>query len=201
MLKNSFDILPQTEPEFIRKDTLYRKKYIYTLAKVVNSSSNLQKNYITLNVGAKQGIEKDQAVINSLGVVAVVKDVSANFSTATSILNIDQKIISQVKKDGSYGPLAWDGKDYHYAYLTDIPTHVFLRKGDTIITSNLSDYFPEGITVGTVESYLRKQGDAFYTVKVKLSTDFKKLNYVYIVKNNYKEEKDSLEQAIKAGIK
>ncbi|MFL5752099.1 MAG: rod shape-determining protein MreC, partial [Bacteroidia bacterium] len=109
----------------------------------------------------------------------------------------DQKVICKVKKDGSYGPLAWDGSDYRYAILTDIPTHVKLAKGDTITTSALSDIFPEGIMAGVIEEFERKQGDAYYTLKVKLSTDFKKLNHVYVIRNNYKAEQDTLEQKIK----
>ena len=133
----------------------------------------------------------------SYGVRRVVKDVSKNFCTATSVLHKEQKVICKVKKDGSYGPLSWDGSDYRYAYLTDIATYVKITIGDTICTSSLSDYFPEGINVGTIEKFERKQGDAFYTIKVKLKTDFKKLNHVYIIKDNYKQEKDSLENVLK----
>ena len=55
--------------------------------------------------------------------------------------------------------------------------------------------FPEGIKVGTVESYEQKSGEPFLTVKVKLVTDFKKLNYVFVIKNKFKVERDSLESA------
>lgn len=196
LMKSSYDILNNSEPVFIKNDSLFRKKYNYHAAKVINSTSNLEKNYLTLNIGSNQGVVKDQAVINSEGVVGVIKDVSANFSTATSLLHKEQKIICKVKKDGSYGPLSWDGSDYRYATLTDIATHVRLVIGDTICTSAISDYFPEGINVGVVEKFERKQGDAFYTVKVRLKTDFKKLNYVYVIGNNYRAEKDSLEKLL-----
>jgi rod shape-determining protein MreC len=193
-VKSSFDILPKQE--FVREDTLYRKKYVYTMGKVINSTINRRSNYLTLNIGSNQGIEKDNAIINSQGIVGVIKDVSPNFSTAISILHKDQKVICKVKKDGSYGPLSWDGSDYRYATLTDIPTHVKLVAGDTICTSALSDIFPEGISVGVIESFERKQGDAFHTLKVRLTADFKKLNYVYVIKNTYKAEQDTLEKKI-----
>lgn len=197
LLKTSYDIIDKREPEFLKNDTLFRKKYAFKVAKVINSTTNLSKNYLTLNIGYNEGVEKDQAIINSDGIVGVVKDVSKNFCTATSVLHKEQKVICKVKKDGSYGPLSWDGSDYRYAYLTDIATYVKITIGDTICTSSLSDYFPEGINVGTIEKFERKQGDAFYTIKVKLKTDFKKLNHVYIIKDNYKQEKDSLENVLK----
>lgn len=194
-LKSSYDILPQKV--FTINDTLYRKKYVYMQGKVINSSTNNRSNYLTLNIGSNQGVEENNAIINTDGIIGWVKNVSPNFCTAYSILHKDPKVSCKVKKDGSYGGLIWDGNDYRYATVIDIPTHVRLLKGDTIVTSALSDIFPEGVMVGFIESFERKQGDAFLTAKIKLSADFKKLNYVYVIKNEYKLEQDSIELKIK----
>ena len=135
------------------------------------------------------------AVITSSGVVGQVKDVSDNFCTVMSLLNSKTTISSKIKKDGSYGPLMWDVDDnYSIATLHDIPTHVRLITGDTIVTSAYSLTFPENIMIGKVESFVQKSGDFFYTVKVKLSTDFKKLSHVYIVNNILKDEQEELEK-------
>jgi len=177
-----------------KNDTLYKQKYIFTQAKVINNSSNLRSNYITLNMGAEQGITHDMAIINSEGIVGVIKDVSKNFSSALSILHKDVKVNCMLKKDGAYGPLSWEkDDDYMSATITDIPIHAKIKAGDTVVTSALSSIFPEGIMVGYVKSFERKSGDAFFTVKVNLSTNFKKLNHVYIIKNVFKAEQDSLE--------
>ena len=101
-----------------------------------------------------------------------------------SILHKDMGVNCQLKKDGSYGPLIWDGADYKYCLLKDIPTHAKIKAGDTVITSELSGIFPEGIMVGTVENFERRQGESFYTVTVKLSADLKKVNHVDTKKND-----------------
>ena len=177
-----------------KNDTLYKQKYIYTNAKVINNSTNLRSNYLTLNIGSAQGITHDMAIINSEGIVGVINNVSKNFSSALSILHKDVKVNCMLKKDGSYGPLSWEkDDDYTSATITDIPIHAKIKSGDTIVTSALSSIFPEGINVGTVKSFERKSGDAFYTVKVNLSTSYKKLNHVYVIKNVFKGEQDSLE--------
>lgn len=175
-------------------DTTFHQKYTFTSAKVVNNSTNRRNNYLTLDKGSKQGIKKDMAIITSTGVVGYVKDVSDNFCTVMSLLNSKAIFSSKIKKDGSFGPLSWDdGDDFGTATLHDIPTHVRLIPGDTIVTSAFS-YFPENIMIGTVESYVQKSGQYFYTVKVKLSTDFKKLSHVYIVTNIMKDEQEGLEK-------
>lgn len=178
-----------------KNDTLYKQFYEFISGKAINNSVNKRNNYLTLNIGKAQGIEHDMAVINSNGIVGIVKDVSENFASVMSILHKDVRVNCQLKKDGSYGPLIWDGSDYRYSNLMDIPLHAKIKKGDTIITSSLSGIFPEGIMVGTVDTFEKKQNESTYTVKVRLSADFKKINHVTIIKNNYKVEKDSLEKA------
>ncbi len=195
----SFSVL--TDGWFAVNDTIYRQKYVYTNAKAVNNSTNLRNNFITLDRGYKQGIKKNMAVISSAGVVGHTQDVSENFCTVMSVLNSKTTINAKFKKDGSFGPLNWDGVSYEFATLNDIPTHVKMVKGDTIVTSQNSTMFPENIMVGTVESYYREEAKPFFAVKVKLSTDFKKLTHVYIVENKLKQEQDELEKKSEEGNK
>jgi rod shape-determining protein MreC len=174
-------------------DTLYKQMFEFVSGKAINNSVNKRNNYLTLNIGASQGVTHDMAVITSDGIVGIVKDVSENFSSVMSILHKDVRVNCQLKKDGSYGPLIWDGSDYRFSNLTDIPTHAKIKKGDTVITSSLSGIFPEGIIVGFVDSFEQRPNESYFTVKVKLSADFKKINHVSVIKYNYKRERDSLE--------
>jgi rod shape-determining protein MreC len=198
LLKSNYNIIPLAQYE--KFDTLYKQQYTYLNAKVVNSSVNRRRNFLTLSIGSELGITRDMAVTSSNGIVGIVTDASANFSSAMSILHKDLKVNCQLKKDGSYGPLMWDGVDYQYCLLTDIPTHARLKKGDTVVTSELSGIFPEGLHVGTVESWEQKQNESFFTVRVKLGADLKKVNHVYIINNKYKGERDSLEKATQKQI-
>jgi rod shape-determining protein MreC len=178
---------------YVKNDTLYKQEYEFMSGKVINNTINKRSNYLTLNIGSAQGITHDMAIITTDGIVGIVKDVSENFSSAMSILHKDVRVNCQLKKDGIFGPLIWDGSDYRFSNLTDIPTHAKIKKGDTVITSSLSGIFPEGILVGFVESFEQKANESFYSVKVRLSADFKKINHVSVIKNNYKAERDSLE--------
>jgi rod shape-determining protein MreC len=191
-LKSNYAALPLKE--FTRNDTLYKQQYSYLSAKVVNSSVNKRRNFLTLNIGSGQGITQDMAVMSNEGIVGIVTNVSENFASVMSILHKDVRVSCQLKKDRSYGPLIWDGKDYRYCLLTDIPTHARIKAGDSVITSELSGIFPEGILVGTIADYERRQNEDFYTARVKLSSDLKKVNHVYVIKNKFKTERDSLEK-------
>ncbi len=191
LLKSNYRVLPLKEYE--KYDTLYKQQYTYVNAKVVNSSVNKRRNFLTLNIGSNMGITRDMGVICSEGIIGKVTDVSENFCSVMSLLHKDSRVNCQLKKDASFGPLIWDGKDYEYCLLTDIPTHAKIKKGDAVITSELSGIFPEGLYVGAIDSYERKQNEDFYTIKIKLGADLKKVNHVYVIKNKLKRERDSIE--------
>lgn len=179
------------------KDTLFDQQYTYFSAKVINNSTNKRNNYLTLNKGLKDGVKPEMAVICSNGVVGIVKDVSDHFCSVLSLLHKDTKVSARLKRTGYFGSLVWEGGSYRKASLLDIAKHVPLVKGDTIVTSNFSAIFPEGIMIGTVDHFELKPGDNFYTIEVNLSTNFGNLTHVYIVDNLLKEEQKKLESNFK----
>ena len=166
--------------------------YEYIGAKQVNATYKRTKNYITLNQGRKNGLQKEMAVCTPEGIVGLIQDLSDHFAVVIPLINVDSRISAKIKKNNYYGSLQWDGNDYAYSYLNDIPYHVEVNAGDTIVTSGLSKIFPEGIVVGYVES-VDKETANFLKIKVKLAVDFKRINHVYVILNNKKNEQTSLE--------
>jgi len=194
LLKNSYTNYLVT-PQMI-KDSALKQQYSYIVAKVVNNSINRKNNYLTLNRGSEQGIKKDMAVICGQGVVGIVKEVTANFCSVMSVLHSKITVPSFIKKYGETGLLNWgDDNDYRFGTIKSIPSHLKLIKGDTILTSSYSSIFPAGIMVGTIEQVEQITGNTFNNLKIRLSTDFGKLSYVYIVNNLLKEEQENLEKA------
>lgn len=179
---------------FVINDTLYQQQYTYVSAKVISNSVNRVNNYLTLNKGIRHGIKKNMGVITSKGIVGIVKDVSVNFCTVYSMLHSKSKISAKLKKGNNVGTILWNGNDYKVVTMKDVPTHVKVAIGDTVISSGYSLMFPEGIAIGSVYSYDINKGKDFYEIKVKLFNDFNNISYVYIVKNLMKEELTELEQ-------
>lgn len=185
-LKNELERLRMIkEVSFV--DTLRQEHFGYISARVVYNSVNKQYNYIILNKGANSGIKPDMAVICPDGVVGIIQSVSENYSSVISMLNRNIKVSSKFKKNSYFGSFEWSGVNYRTGDLKEIPLHVDLKKGDTIITSGFSAIFPEGISVGYVKEFDVKGGN-FFDITVELSTDFKNLSYVYVINNNYKKE-------------
>lgn len=179
---------------FLVNDTTYSQKYVYTSAKVINNSTNKRENYITIDKGAVNGIKAGMGVVSAMGVIGTVKNVSENFCSVMSVLHEKNAVSTKIKKSGYIGSLVWSLGDYRVAQLKDIPNHVKLTKGDTLITSGYSSVFPEGEVVGVVKGFDLPEGNNFYNIEVKLSPDYKKLSHVFVVKSLMKEEQEKLEE-------
>jgi rod shape-determining protein MreC len=190
----NLEVVPQTAFTSVN-DTLSGIRYNYLYARVINNSVNKQKNFLTLDKGSRHGVTTGMGVASYTGVVGVVVGVSRNYSVAMSLLNTDFKLSASIARNDYFGSLAWDGRNYRYAQLSEIPHHVAITKGDTIVTSGYSAIYPPGLIVGTLTGDQKRGGD-FVTLKVLLSADFKKLTDVYLIGNLARNEKESLEEEV-----
>jgi len=166
--------------------------YTYMPAHVINNSLDRYNNYILIDKGRADGVEPDMGVICDQGVVGKVINVTTNFASVMSVLN-SYSVISGRFKDNQYvANVVWDNVNYQYGQVRDIPSHLIIEKGDTLVTSGFSNSFPPEIPVGTIESTDNDDNDAFITAKLKFTTNFSTLRHVYVVKNNFQTEIDSL---------
>jgi rod shape-determining protein MreC len=170
------------------------KKTDIIISKVIKNSYSNQVNFLTLNSGSKQGVKPEMGVINSLGIVGVIENTSANYSTVLSILNTESPLNAKVKKSNHIGSLTWNGKNTGFVQLTDVPRLATVRKGDTIVTGAQSTIFPENIGIGTIEKIYIDNETNLYMIDVRLFNDMTSLGHVYIIRNKDREEIINLEK-------
>ena len=170
----------------------YRQKYTYTTAKIIKNNYHKPFNFLTINKGKNQGIDKEMAVINSLGIIGFTDNSSANYARVQSILNRNTKINARLKNSNYFGTLGWDGINYNIVQLFDVARQAPLKIGDTIETGGMSAIFPEGILIGTI-SKINKGNTADNKVDVTLFNDMSNLGHVNVIKNLDKLEIKNLE--------
>lgn len=173
-------------------DSTLQQFYSYIPARVIQSSTNETNNYIVINKGSKAGIEPRMGVVGPQGVVGIVKTVSPHFATLYTLLHSRVTVSARVGRNGSRGTLRWDGRNPDYSNLEEITRQEVLHEGDTIFTSGVSRIFPDNIPIGTIESFKLKEPGNFYEIRVKLGTNFRRADYVYVVNNLMHLEMDSL---------
>lgn len=192
ILYNSQIILDSTF--HVRPDLRIASEYKTFATKIIKNGYLKKDNYLTLRGGKNQGVKKDMGVINSLGVVGIVENVSNNYSTVQSILNTKTKIGAKISNTDHFGTIVWDGKNAGYVQLIDVPKLAPLHKGDSIVTGGISTIFPENIPIGIVDKVFTSQASNFYTISVRLFNDMTSINHVYLLENVNLDEIHQLEE-------
>lgn len=196
--QTEFDILKDSSVtrSIVLSDSLHSVQYAhytYLKARVVNNSINAASNFITLNRGSKDGIEKNMAIVSSTGVVGRVVNVSAHFATALSVLNTKQRLSTKLV-DGTTSFVYWEeasGPDELYMKITQ--PEIKIKKGDSVLTTSYSTLFPADMLVGRIEKVFVVKKDNSRILHIKPATNFRNLQYVYAIKNDYMEERRKLE--------
>lgn len=173
-------------------DTLFNR-YDFVIAHVINNSVNRPRNYITINKGELDGIRPEMGVVDRNGIVGKVNVVGPHSSRVISLLNSHLPISCKIKGTQLVGTLVWDGNDSREALLKELPRHSTFNPGDTIVSSGYSTTFPEGVPVGVILEEKKDYDDNFFTLKIKLFTDFSKLSTVRVVIDNMTEEIKAVE--------
>lgn len=182
-------------------DSVYKQRYTYLDAQVINNSVDRDYNFITLNRGSEHGVERNMGVVCDQGVVGIVVNVSDRFCTVMSVLNKNTKITPKIDTFMYFGSVVWNGQyTYRYVKLLEINQFAPVKEGMKVYTTGFSEYYPENVLIGTIEKVSLETGANFYDIDVRLSTDFTALRSVYIVKNLFKEEINKLEEETREGV-
>ena len=80
----------------------------YQPAKVVQMTTDRLHNYLTINLGSKDGIQRGQGVRNEEGVVGIVRTVGRNYSVVLPIINTHTNLSCRFSKNDYIGTLQWD---------------------------------------------------------------------------------------------
>jgi len=183
---------------FLNRDTLKIQEYRYISAKVISNSTNKRNNFLMINKGKLHGVENHMGVIMGNRIVGQVVCVSPHFCWIMSMLNKDSKISGKFKKNNQLVNVEWNGGNYRTGQVREVPKHIAMVKGDTIITSGNSDIFPEGILIGTISDYTIAQDENFNYGDILFSTDFNSLMYVEVIVDLMRKEKEELKATFKS---
>lgn len=174
-------------------DSLYviDSSYHFIPARVISNTNQSRNNYIMIDKGRHDGIEKEMGLISPTGIAGIIIEVTGHYATAISVLHKNTRISARFKSSGQMVNVVWDGIDYSKGTVEDIPTHITPMPGDTVVTSGYSFVFPENIMIGTIGEVI-ETGGTLNKAALIFSTDFNNLGYVYACKNLAVAEIDSL---------
>lgn len=165
-------------------------------AKVVNNTTALFRNFITIDKGSRDGVKPGMAVTGPNGIVGKVKAVSDSYAVVISLLNVDEHVSAAISRTGNFGTIRWDGVSPDRIKLLYLPRHSSIWSGDTVVTSGFNAIFPPDLPVGIVREVQLKDNDLFYDVSVELSQDFSRLQFVDVIFSRDASQIDSLRKIV-----
>ena len=187
-LKNLF----YSSQEILNDSILISQKYFFSSAKIISNNFSFSKNYLMIDKGTKHGIKKEMGVASKNGIIGIIVDVTENYSSVMSILNINSKINAKINNSLHFGTLEWIGTNPNILNLNDVPKIANVKIGDSIVTGGMSTIFPENINIGVVFKIDSISAGNYYKIKVKLTNDMTSARNVYVINNTHKKEMESL---------
>jgi rod shape-determining protein MreC len=182
---NQLETMAENDSQYIYSQL----DWVYVPAKIVRLTTHNQHNYLIINKGMRDSIEVDMGVLSHDGVVGIVSAVGEKYSVVVPIIHVGMNLSCRLKSNNYIGRTQWNGRQYDEVNLEDISRHVEVVVGDTVVTSGLTNVFPEGILVGVVSETDMTESDNYHRTILKLATDYKMVKYVQVIRNRspYKE--------------
>lgn len=162
----------------------------------ISSTYHLGNNFVLINSGRKAGVERESAVIGPSGIVGLVHSVSDDYASVLPLLSSHAQVNARLQNTSYFGICRWNGQDDQFITLEDIPNHVQIDKGDTVVTRGSGGIYPPGLLIGLAESSEHDESSGFQKVRLRLATDFRKLHSLYVIVNEAKPQLDSLQQTL-----
>lgn len=151
---------------------------------VINRNTSYWNNELTINKGRKDNIKKGMAVIDSNGLIGRIEHVSFTTSIVKLITNYNSNNKISVKiwtDDNTSINKVLETDSNNNLIISGIDNNFDIKEGMKVTTSGLSDIYPSGINIGTIDKI---EDDKFGISKkayVKHSGDLNNIRFVSVL--------------------
>ncbi|MFC1594470.1 rod shape-determining protein MreC, partial [Candidatus Omnitrophota bacterium] len=149
-------------------------------ATVIGRDPSNWTSSLVIDIGSKEGVKKDAAVLVEGGLVGKVVEVGSKTSKVLLINDTNMSVAAVVQRSREEGVVTGTlGGNCQMKYLSLSADAV---SGDTVMTSGLGGVFPKGITIGTVVEVFEDTSGLMLSCAVAPAVDINKLEEVLVVK-------------------
>lgn len=164
------------------------RQYRIIPARVIKNSVNARNNFLVVDRGSRDGVQRGMGVLHNNGTVGIVIATTPHFAKVMSVLHSEASVSAAIKRNNYFGSLVWRSSNPQYLRLEAVPKHAHIMIGDTVVTSGQSVVFPGGVPIGVVDTFWIDRGSSFYSVDVKLHLDISRIDHVYIADYKWASE-------------
>lgn len=159
--------------------------YETTGARIIAKDPGNWYDVFLIDKGENDGITKNMVVLSDGGLVGRIKEVGFNYSQVVSIIDDADAVSAMSLRTGDTGYVKGDLSNRGMCKMELIDSASKIAEGDEILTSRFSGIYPEGITIGKVQSVQNAADTSTKTAVITPAVDFKHLDSVLIITENF----------------
>ena len=158
-------------------------QFTYDMAEVIARSPGEWATTISIDKGSSAGVEKNDLVVTSEGMVGYVSLAAPTYSEVTTLLDTNMMagaLVTRTRETGvAQGDYELMGEGMlRLSYLSKDSDVVI---GDTIQTSGEGGVFPKGVMIGTVERVMIEESGMNNYAVIRPFVDPETVSHVYII--------------------
>lgn len=157
--------------------------YEKVAANVISKDSGNWFDTFILDKGSNAGIQVGCNVMAGNGLVGIVTEVGSNYSKVRAIIDDNSNVSAMFLTNSSLCNVVGDEKymDDGYIRVEHIDKDLDIAEGDELVTSNISDKFLPGITIGYVQNLTLDSNNLTMSADLVPAVDFDNIQTVLVV--------------------
>ncbi|NLN84300.1 MAG: rod shape-determining protein MreC [Firmicutes bacterium] len=174
----------QAENERLRKDLEYKKQhpqYEIVIAKIIGWPLSGRAGNFILGLGKKDGIDVDMVAVTPTGILGKIVHVTDNTAELMLLTNSSSSIGARIMPAGYLCVINGQGAEESDLKLTFLAIEAEIEIGDPVFTSGLSDFYPEGLAIGTIKEIEMDPSGMHKTALVEPSVSFSTIFEVMVL--------------------
>ena len=148
-------------------------------ARIINKGIQTNIKALTIDVGSRDSVFTNQAVLTPHGVIGKTIQVGKNSAIVQSISDNNFRLSVRIMPSGAVGILRWFDSNTCKVY--EVQKNVDVNIGDRVITSGFSKIYPPKLPVGTVSGVYDERGSYQKVINVNIQNDFESIQNVFVV--------------------
>ena len=162
----------------MKENSIYKGSLKF--ARVSFSDINNLNNKIFIDLGKKDGIKVDMIAVYGDYLVGKIIDVYSDYSVVELITNPNSIISAKTEAD-ILGIARGSDEEDGLLYFQPSIVEDNLKEGEEIVTSGVSNIFPEGIKIGKIENIDDKENYSYKRITIKPPFESKDLRELIVI--------------------
>jgi len=181
MLENSQLREALLENYRLRQMLDYRERAPWSFAagRIITKERDQTPVSVTIDLGRAEGLRPYMPVVTPDGLAGKLFKVFERRSIVQLLVDRNFSVSARIQGTRVYGIVNWT--EENGLEFTSVPLTAVVNMGETVVTSDSSALFPEGLRIGLVEKVSEDKTSLFKTIVLKPAVEFYRLEEVFVL--------------------